>query len=329
MIFARSNRLTGLLAMTMLLHGCSTMANQDKAPQSASSPLAVYGATMTVEIAPVLLAVRDHYPAGTAVHLGGVANLVSTDRTADVATNAETQLLRQSVKRPDLRVIMTLVEGHYRIVARRSAGITSLADLRGKRIATMRATSADYFLAKMLAHAGLTAADVTIVDIQPLEKLASAIKTHDIDAVAIWEPFSENALRALGSDAVEFSGKGIYRELFNLNTTAGALVDPDKRREIVALLRVITDATAAMNRNPADAQSLVAKSGGYTVGEVAHSWPHHAFTASFADDMLDVLVDEEIWLAEQEKRPARSREALAPLIDRSVLEEARALPARR
>ena len=72
-------------------------------------------------------------------------------------------------------------------------------------------------------------------------------------------------------------------------------------------------------------RAMVARSGGYTVEEVAHSWPHHGFVASFADDMLEVLVEEEVWLAGQEKRPPRSRAELAQLIDRSVYDEARAL----
>jgi len=320
---------SGLLVTTLFLAGCATMSKPDRAARTPITPLAVYGATMTVEIAPVLLAVRDLYPDGPVVRNGGVLSLIGTQNVADVATNAETQALRQSVRRPDIRIIMTLVEGHYRIVARRSAGIATMADLRGKRIATLRATSADYFLARMLESAGMTVSDVSVVQVMPLEKLASAIANHEIDAVAIWEPFSENAVRALGDDAVEFSGKGIYSELFNLNTTAGALADPAKRREIVRLLRAIIDANEAMNRNPVDAQALVAKSGGYTVEEIAHSWRHHGFTAAFAANMLDVLADEEIWLAVQEKRQPRSREQLAPLIDRSVLEEALALPGRR
>ncbi len=311
-----------LLSMAMLLPGCATTAGQQEPELAAPvTPLDVAGATMVVELAPVLLAVRDRYP-GSAVRLGGVPTLIAAERPSDVATNAETQLLRQSTRRPDLRIIMTLVEGHYRIVARRSAGITKLADLRGKRIATMRATSADYFLAKMLKHAGMTEADVTVLNVLPLQNMVTGLQKGELDAVAIWEPFSENAARAIGDDAVEFSGKGIYQELFNLNTTAGALADPAKRREIVAFMRAIIAANAKMNRDPREGQEAMAKSGNYTVEEVANSWRHHGFIAGFAPDMLDVLEEEEVWLAGQEKRAPRTREQLAPLIDRSVYEEA-------
>ena len=55
---------------------------------------------------------------------------------------------------PDLRIIFNVTEGLYRIVARRSAGIASVADLKGKRVATIAPTSAGYFLHRMLATRG-------------------------------------------------------------------------------------------------------------------------------------------------------------------------------
>jgi len=43
--------------------------------------------------------------------------------------------LLSSVSRPELRVVLTLAECRYRMVARWSAGVSKVADLRGKRIA--------------------------------------------------------------------------------------------------------------------------------------------------------------------------------------------------
>ncbi len=56
---------------------------------------------------------------------------------------------------------------------------------------------------------------------------------------------------------------------------------------------------------------------------------HYAITPRFAfgasDELLDVLTEEEKWLAEQDRRPARSREVLSRLIDSSVYREALAM----
>jgi NitT/TauT family transport system substrate-binding protein len=299
-------------------------------------PLAVYGNTTTFEIGPVLLA-ADRMGADKArVSMGGVPNLVGlpgaagydSGGKADVATNAETQALRVSVTRPNLRIIMTVSEGLYRIVGRRSAGITRLADLKGKRIGTMPGTSSGYFLHRMLATVGLSEADVTVVPILPLTDMPKALAEGKVDALTIWEPEIEKAAQAIGKDAIEFSGKGIYRELFNLNTTAEALADPARRARIVAFVREIIRASRAIERDPAIVWPLVAKSSGYPRDVVAASWPHHRFPARLVPDLLEVMAEEEVFLATQAKRPARTRAELAPLIDASVMAEAQSNSAR-
>ena len=122
------------------------------AAQNASRPLRVYGNTKTIELAPVLLAADRIHKTPVTVSNGGIPNLFTGE--ADIATNAETQALRQSVDHPNLRIILTVSEGFYRIIARRSAGVTKLADLKGKRIATFGRTSSAYYLAKMLGTQG-------------------------------------------------------------------------------------------------------------------------------------------------------------------------------
>ena len=312
-----------LAAATALLSGCQ---GAHRTPLRSTQPLVVHGALGVVEVGPVHLTVERLYPAGTKVHQGGIATLIQPGNKPDLGTNAETQVLRAPVAQAsDLRIILTVAEGLYRVVGRKSAGISSVADLKGKRIATSTLSSSGYFLHLMLAREGMSLADVEVKEIMPYRAMVDALRKGEVDAISIWEPHSENALRALGDDGIEFPGAGVYRELFNLNTTAMALADPAKRARIVEFVRALIDTTAVMNREPRRAQQLVASAGGYTEDEVAQSWKHHAFTAAFPDDMLDVMVDQEIWIAALQKRPARPRAELAKFIDRSIYEEALAL----
>lgn len=310
--------------------GCAPGERAAPVTPASLAPIPVHGNIQTLEIAPVLLAAKSHYPGEATVRMGGIPNLVGaevipgygTPGVAEVATHAETQILRYSVRHPDLRVILTVSEGLYRIVARRSAGIDSLADLKGKRIATVPPTSAGYFLHLMLRKAGLTEADVTLVPVAPLSDMPRALAEGKVDAISIWEPMSEDAAALIGADAVFFDGKGVYREVFGLNTTAANLADPDKRRRIVAFVRGVIAASKAMRQDPAEAQALVVQYSGYDAGRVARAWHHQSYPAALVPDLLDVLVGEEQWLAAQEKRAPRGRDALAKLIDASVLQEA-------
>lgn len=298
--------------------------------KSTMPPIAIHGNKHTFEIAPVLLAADRFYPGEATAKMGGIPNLLGLEAipgfgepgVADVATHAETQALRYSVGRPDLRVILTVAEGLYRLVGRRSAGIETLADLRGKRIATIPNTSSGYFLHKLLKSVGLSEADVTVQRILPLSDMATALADGRVDAVTIWEPYMEQAAAALGDDAVEFGGKGVYREIFNLNCTEGNLADPEKRPKIVAFVRSVIEAAAAIRADPSIAWPLVAAASGTPIDLVERAWPHQAYPAKLAPDLLDVMVEEEQWLAGQDKRAARSREVLATLIDASVYSDA-------
>lgn len=306
------------------------------APQSRDEdPLRVVGRPDVMEMGPIIHATEVLLPHETQLRPGGVPNLFKSDAAktqsidqfdpfpgaADVAGQAETQALRISVDNPDLRIIMTVTEGVYRIVGRRSAGIAALADLAGKRIGVFVNTSAAYFLHRMLGSIDLSEADVVIVPLRPRE-MTPAILAGEVDAIVIWEPESERAFAALGADAVHFQNPSIYRELFNLNTTVQALADSRKRAQIVRLVRALITAARQSEIAPETIWPLVAARSGYPLHLVAASWPHHRFPAALPDDLLEVLVAQETWLAAQAGRPARPREALAQLIDASVLAEA-------
>ena len=319
----------------MLLASCG--AGQEPEPQPAPGPIAVYGNMQTFEIASTLLAAEEFYPGEATVRMGSIANLVGEppvpgfgeEGEADVATNAETQALRYSVEHPNLRILMTVTEGLYRVVARRSAGIESMADMRGKRVATIPQTSAGYFFKLMLEREGLSYDDIEAVSIVPLAGMTEALEARQVDAVVIWEPESENAAQVLGDDLIVFSGEGVYRELFNLNSTAEKLADPVSRAKIVHFIRAILDASEEVRADPSRAQELVTQSGEFDPQDVADSWEHHAWLAAVPDDLLDVLVVQEQWLAERDDREPRTREQLSTLIDTSVYEEAVALGAAR
>lgn len=297
--------------------------------QAEEAPFRVHGNKTTFEIAPVFLAADRLYDGDVTVKMGGIFNLFgdpgvpgfSEPGIADVATNAETQALRYSLKHPDLRIIMTVSEGLYRIVARRSAGIETLADLKGKRIASIPGTSSGYFLHRMLATVGLDEDDVEVVRILPLSDMPKALANGDVDAVTIWEPEIENAAAAIGDDAIEFDGHGVYREVFNLNTTAANLADPVKRAQIKAFMIAIIKASEMIREDPSIAQPLISEASGYNLELVARAWKHHAFPGDMVPDLLDVLDLQEQWLAKGAAREPRSRATLSTLIDDSLLRE--------
>jgi sulfonate transport system substrate-binding protein len=272
----------------------------------------------TIETLPIYLAAdgRD------AIALIGGAIPALTAGKVDTVTNAETQAILRSTDNPEIRVILTVAEYSYRIVARRSAGIATAADLRGKRIATQLNSSAHFYIAKTLGSVGLSEKDVTVVGVPPPD-MPSALARRDVDAVSIWEPAAERSVQALGPDALIIRGPA-YRERFNLNTTAAVVADPLRRAALVDLLRSLIRTSQEVRDHPERAQPLIAAKLGLPVQIVSTTWDLFRFPASIPDDLLDSMVEQEPWMAEKQSRAARSREAIAALIDTSLWREAQA-----
>ena len=326
-------RVTVLAAIAGVLPACAP-SEQSGTPQAeladdaaaALAPISVSG-SYWIELSPVLVGASSFYPERLTVGEGGITRISSGE--VDLATNAETQLLRESVTNPDLRIIMTVTESFYRLVARRAAGIETLADLKGKRVMLPRYTSANYYLVAMLRTVGLTEDDVEIVglpeaqgDQTGMDQMSDALLRGEVDAISMWEPEPGDAIQALGDDAVVFQERSVYREVFNLHATATALRDPAQRRSIVAFVRAVAEATAALQADPQRYWPHISSITGFSLEEIALAWPEMQFSVEIVPDMLDVLEIEEEWVAKERNRQPRSREELAGLIDRSVVEEA-------
>ena len=72
--------------------------------------------------------------------------------------------------------------------------LATLSDLRGKRIAFQKGSSAHYLVLRALAKTGLRFSDIQPVYLVPADARA-ALESHSIDAWAIWDPYWAAAAR--------------------------------------------------------------------------------------------------------------------------------------
>ncbi len=86
------------------------------------------------------------------------------------------------------------------LVVRDEAGVNTIAELRGKRIATPFASTAHYSLLAALEQNGLSPSDVQLIDLQP-QAILAAWERGDIDAAYSWLPTLDQ-LRKTGKDLI-------------------------------------------------------------------------------------------------------------------------------
>lgn len=283
-------------------------------------PLKITSDTGSIEFTPLLVAAENLYAGKATVGSGGIVTLL-TDTTVDLGSNAETQSLRQSVDHPNLRIIFTVTETFYRIVSSRAAGVTKLAELKGKSIATIPNTSAAYYIDKMLRTVNLTDKDVTIRS-GTADTLPTLLANGTVSAVTLWEPSPQVAMDRIGGDAIEFQDRSVYREIVSLHSTAETLANPEKRRGIVAFVRSLVEAQRQFREQAETVKPRVAKALSMDAALLDKVWHNEQWLGTLVPDLLGVLVEEEVWVAAQTNRTPRSRAQLTPLVDDSIMKEA-------
>ena len=89
----------------------------------------------------------------------------------------------------DVQVIWLLddIGNAEQLVARNGSGVNSLADLKGKKVATPFVSTAHYQLLAALTDAKVNPKEVQILNMRPPE-VAAAWERGDIDATFIWDP---------------------------------------------------------------------------------------------------------------------------------------------
>ena len=143
----------------------------------------------------------------------------------------------------DIRIIATATDtgNNMKIVARKSAGIASLGDLKGKKVAYAKGTSIQTFLGAALQKANLSFDDIKPVTL-PVSAgdFIAAFQSGDVDAAA-WPSAWFYQYQTTHDDAVIVSdSKGLTTGQSYLITTSGVLKDPAKEAAIADFItRVI------------------------------------------------------------------------------------------
>ena len=214
---------------------------------------------------------------------------------AAIATTADIPIAFESLLRQDFGIIATIgsSDNEPRIIARKDLGVTEPADLRGKRIATQRASAVHFFLHMFLLQNGMTADDVSVSFLKP-DELGPALADGRIDAFSMREPYISQALKTLGERAVVFSKPGLYRKTFNVVAANDLLkTRPQVARQVLdAMLRAELYALTA----PQEAMAIVAKGLGAAPAEVAALWADASLKVSLDQSLLISLEDEAQWI---------------------------------
>lgn len=109
--------------------------------------------------------------------------------------------------------------GNDVIIAKK--GMNTLADLKGKHVATEKGLVDHLLLTTALDNAGMQANDIHLVNTVTNE-LPQVFATPDIAAIAVWQPVANQALKAVAGSKIIYSSKdspGLIYDTLTVNST--------------------------------------------------------------------------------------------------------------
>jgi len=211
----------------------------------------------------------------------------------DVTTAADVPVAAVLTRSPSLKIVAdgSRWEGS-RIVARRSAGITELADLAGKSIGTPLGTSAAYYVANALSQ---NAIDADLVQVSP-SAMVTAATQRNVDAVSIFQPYQAQVIQALGDDAVSLAG-GTYSQhsLYLASPTAVS----EKPQALTAFVASLADASAPLQSGADSAVQAVAQATQLDAGLLREVLAEFDFTVQLQPELATDLSDLGEWAKTQ------------------------------
>ncbi|KAK4221609.1 hypothetical protein QBC38DRAFT_121788 [Podospora fimiseda] len=313
-----------------------------------SATLTIAARSMLIEATPLVIAIQDYYNNASssfapATFINGLPDLWQNPQI-DLDAGAEVHVLHDAPHHPDLRVLTTVAEVFYRIVATRSSNITSdPTSLRGKRIGVRSNSTSEYFAYRYLRDvAGLNPGDYTFVPGSGANSglcytlpcangtLPDLLKKGEIDALTAYEPTTELAIQTIGEDqAVVFRNDSLYRELSVMYTTQAKLDDPVIRPKIIQFLRVLAKVQEVFAKEPKKIWERVANitGSGVSVKTLEEVWGLTRWTGGLPEDTVDLLWEEDKWVALDETlgRGPMTRERIESHVYGGALAEAERL----
>jgi sulfonate transport system substrate-binding protein len=129
-----------------------------------------------------------------------------TARAADLGSVGDTPPIFAQAGGGDIAYVLATGSSAHGIVVHKDSPIRSLEDLKGKRVAFGKGSSAHNVTLKALTRAGLSYQEIQPIYLGPAEAVA-AFTGGKIDAWVIWDPYYALAEQKLGARVIADTGR--------------------------------------------------------------------------------------------------------------------------
>jgi NitT/TauT family transport system substrate-binding protein len=240
---------------------------------------------------------------------------------ADATCTTSLHIVRSNFD-PSVHVIigtLAYTDNQMKLLARKSAGITKVSDLKGKNIAVPRGGFAHFYLERFLLFNGLTLNDVETVFVSKKKipgtiesGLAHATMQHGL-------PIAETK-KILGDDYVIFQNPVIHRKSQHFLVPRKWVAQ--HREQAKGLLRAILKGEEFIKNHMEESIEILAKAKKYEIKDMAHTVRHEMdYYLSLKQSIFTNLEGIELWALDNNIVERKTPRNYLDMVDYSLLEE--------
>jgi ABC-type nitrate/sulfonate/bicarbonate transport system substrate-binding protein len=225
---------------------------------------------------------------------GKVATKALFAGEVDISTVADMPVVFNGFKRNDFCIFATFTYSYpfVKIIARKDTGIKTGTNLKGRKVGVNRGTSSHFFMEVFLMHNRVSASDVEMINIKTVD-LPSALKNNDVDAISVWQPYSQKAKELMGDNAIELPSSEIHRTTFSFATMRSFSKEHPEMLE--RFLRALDKAAAFTKNDSEKAQEIIAGSFNLDRSTVRAAWNDFVFGIFLDQSLLSEWDDISRW----------------------------------
>lgn len=198
---------------------------------------------------------------------------------ANLATHTAIKLYASGL---DLKIVLLEDASYQADAVLAPSSITSIADLKGKKVAYEEGTTSDLLLNYALSQNGMTLADIEPV-FMPASDAGATLIASQVDVAVTYEPYISAALAENSDLKLLYSAAerpGLISDVFVVRPG----LDP---KVTAALVKVWDEALAFYNSNPDEAKAIIAEAVGASPEELQTAFDGVEFY-SLADNKAEL-----------------------------------------
>ncbi|WP_133015070.1 MULTISPECIES: ABC transporter substrate-binding protein [Clostridia] len=203
------------LAMTAVMTASMVACGNKKEEVQTEKTKLTVGVMGSIDAVPLVIAEQNGYFEEEGVDLDLQIFKAANDRDAALQAGEldgvlcdETAISIYQNSGIDMKITGT-TNGSWTLVAGKDSGITSLSDLKGKKVGISKNTMIEYLADDIALSNGLEVSDIEKVAIPAMPARLEALKNNQIDAAILPAPFNDTAVADGGVEITKIYNKDI------------------------------------------------------------------------------------------------------------------------